>query len=100
MRRDKVWDTFAHIVKDVRYDFEVEPKLQTLEGEPNSSITNQDVLKIKLASISKQAVSGSPDFAERFFDIKVLNLVTQPSPRYIQNAYKFHKSPKKLNKES
>ena len=45
MRRDEIRDTCANLMSDVCYDVEIEPKLQSLQGESfvnNSTSTDED----------------------------------------------------------
>ena len=51
IRSNKIFDTFANLMKDVRFDVELEPKLQQLEGDffDNRTRTteDEDMLDIK-----------------------------------------------------
>ena len=45
MRHDEIRDTFANLMSEVCYDVEIEPKLQSLQGESfvnNSTTTDED----------------------------------------------------------
>ena len=68
MRHNEIRDTFATLMSEVCFDVEIEPKLQSLQGE-----------------------------SRNFFDVKVFNPHTKTSRRLLKDAYKYHESLKTQN---
>ena len=85
MRHNKIRDTFANLMKDVRFDVELEPKLQPLEGESFDDRTTATIVYGK--------------FNSTFFDVKIFNPHAKSCPRTIKEAYKRHKAQKLLKYE-
>ena len=72
MRHDEIRDTFANLMSEVCYDVEIEPKLQSLQGESfvnNSTKTDESArLDVKANGL------WSSRFSRNFFDVKSLQL--------------------------
>ena len=97
MRHDEMRDNFAELMRDVCYDVEIEPKLQTLEGESferkTTSTEDEARLDIKASGLWESR------FCRTFFDVKVFNPHATSCPKTIKDAYKYHESLKKLKYE-
>ena len=75
---------------DVCHDNQIEPKLQSLDGEiflSNSTTTDDDAR----LDIKANGQWGSR-FNRTFFDVKTFNLHATSCPKTIKNAYKCHES--------
>ena len=97
MRHNEIRDTFANLMKDVCFDVELEPKLQTLEGETfdNKTTTTEDEARLDIKA------NGLWDtrFNRNFVDVKVFNPHAKSCPKAIKEAYKHHESQKRLKYE-
>ena len=86
-------DVFANLMDDVCHDVQIEPKLQSLDGEifsSNSTTTDDDAgLDIKA-----NGLWGSR-FNRTFFDVKIFNPHAKSCPKTIEDAYKYHESIKR-----
>ena len=88
MCHNEIRDTFNKIMRDVCYNVEIEPKLQTLESESFGYRTTctEDEARLDIKA------SGLWDsrFCCTFFDVKIFNPHVASCPRNIKNAYKQH----------
>ena len=88
-------------MRDECYDVEIEPNLQTLEGEPfdhrTESFDHRTTCTEDEARLDIKA-NGLWDsrFCRTFFDVKIFNFHAAPCPRNIKDPYKQHESQKKL----
>ena len=92
MRHDEIRDTFANLMSVLCYDVEIEPKLQSLQGEScviNSTTTNEDAQP----DVKTNGIWDSR-FSQTFFDVKVFNPRAKNSQRLPKDAYRYHVSPK------
>ena len=82
MRHDEIRDTFADIMKDVCFDIEIEPKLQSLEGESfeSKTTTTEDDARLDI----KANGLWESRFSRTFFDVKIFN----PSRNLVQKQSK------------
>ena len=78
---------------DVCHDVQIEPKLQSLNGEISSSnsTTTDDDARL---DIKANGLWGS-GFNRTFFDVKSFNPQAKGCPKTIKYAYKYHKSIKR-----
>ena len=93
LRHNEIRDVFANLLDDVCHDVQIEPKLQSLDGEifsSNSSTTDD------YAQLDSKAIGlwGSR-FNRTFFDVKVFNPHAKSWPKTIKDAYKYHESIKR-----
>ena len=104
MRHSEIHDTFAKIMRDVCYDVEIEPKLQTLEGESFEYRTTctEDEARLDIKA------SGFWDsrFCRTFFDVKIFNAhaILSPKQKMLTNTkvrknWNMNKESKTLNTE-
>ena len=78
---------------DVCHDVQIEPKLQSLDGEifsSNSTTTDDDAL----LDIKANGLWGSR-FNRTFFDVKIFNPHANSCPKTIKDEYKYHESIKR-----
>ena len=78
---------------DVCHDVQIEPKLQSLDGEifsSNSTTTDDDAR----LDIKANGLWGSR-FNSTFFDVKIFNPHAKSCPKTIKDAYKYHESIKR-----
>ena len=78
---------------DVCHDVQIEPKLQSLDGEifsSNSTTTDDDAR----LDIKANGLWGSR-FNRTFFDVKIFNPHAKSCPKTIKDAYKYHESIKR-----
>ena len=73
MRNDEIRDTFAHLMSEVCYDVETEPKPQSLQGE---SPTDEDAP----LDVKADGLWGSR-FSRTFIAVKVFNPHAKTSRR-------------------
>ena len=89
--------TFANLLNEVCDDVEVEPCLQTLQGEifANRTTTTDDDARLDIK------YNGLFDSRLRrtLFDVKMLTPYAKTCPRSIPDSYKYHESIKKLKYE-
>ena len=92
--RHKICDTFATLLDEVRHDVEIEPKLQSLEGESfhNKTTTTEENARLD----SKANGLWGSRFSRTFFDVKIFNPRAKSCPKTIADAYKYHESVKTL----
>ena len=90
MRHNEIRDTFATLISKVCFDVEIEPKLQSLQGE---SFVNNSTTIVEDARVDVKAngLWGSR-LSRTFFDVKVFNPHAKTSRRLLKNAYKYHES--------
>ena len=86
MRHIEIRDTFANLKSEVCFDVEIEPKLQSLQGESfvNSSIkTDEDArLDVKANGL------WFSRFIRAFFYVKFFNLHSKTSRILLKDVYK------------
>ena len=82
------------LLDEVCHDVEIEPKLQTLEGESfhNKTTTTEDDARL---DIKPNGLWGAR-FSRTFFDVKIFNHHAKSCPKTISDAYKYHESVKTL----
>ena len=71
MMHNEIRDTFANLMSEIWFDVEIEPKLQSLQGESsvnNSTTTDEDAR----LDVKAYGLWGS-SFSRTFFDVKVFN---------------------------
>ena len=90
MRHVEIRDIFANLMSDVCYDVEIEPKLQSLQGE---TLVNNSIKTVEGARLEVKAnrLCGSR-FSRTLCDVKVFNPHAKTSRRLLKDAYKNHKS--------
>ena len=97
IRRNDIRNSFAKLLNEVRDDVELEPCLQSLQGETFASrtttIDNDARLDIKANGFFDSR------FSRTFFDVKVFNPYAKICWRSIRHSYKYHDSAKKLKYE-
>ena len=85
-RHDEIRNTFANLMSEFCYDVEIEPKLQSLQGESfvnNSTTTDEDSrLDVKAIGLWRSR------FSRTFFDFKVFNPRAKTLRRLLKDAYK------------
>ena len=94
LRHNEIRDTYAKLLDEVCHDVEIEPKLQSLEGESfhNKTTTTEDDARL---DIKANALWGGR-FSPTFFDVKILNAHAKSCPKTISDSYKYHESVKTL----
>ena len=93
LRHNEIRDVFANLMDDVCHDVQIEPKLQSLDGEifsSNSTTTDDDAR----LDIKANGLWGSR-FNRTFFDVKIFNPHAKSCPKTIKDAYKYHESIKR-----
>ena len=92
LRHNEIRDVFANLMDDVCHDVQIEPKLQSLDGEifSSNSTTNDDAR----LDIKANGLWGSR-FNRTFFDMKIFNPHAKSCPKTIKDAYKYHESIKR-----
>ena len=90
MRHNEIRDTFATLISKVCFDVEIEPKLQSLQGESfvNNSTTIDEDARV---DVKANGLWGSR-LTRTFFDVKVFNPHAKTSRRLLKDAYKYHES--------
>ena len=90
MRNNEIRDTFATFMSEVCFDVEIEPKLQSLQGESfvNNSTTTDEDARIDVKANGLWGLR----FSRTFFDVKVFNPHAKTSRRLLKDAYKYHES--------
>ena len=97
IRHNEIHESFANLLNEVCDDVEVEPCLQTLQGEnfENKTTTTDDNARLN--------IEANGFFESRscrtFFDVKVFSPYAKSCLRSIQDSYKYHESIKKLKYE-
>ena len=96
MRHNETSDTFANLMKDLCFDVELEPKLQSLEGESfdNRTTTTEDEAKLDI-----KANGPWETRLNTFFDVKIFIPHSKSCFRTIKEAYKLHEAQKRLKYE-
>ena len=71
MRHNEIGDTFANLMCEVCFEVEIEPKLQSLQGEifVNNSTTTDECARL---DVKANGLWGSR-LSRTFFDVKVIN---------------------------
>ena len=91
LRHNEIRDSLATLLDEVCHDVEIEPKLQSLEG--NKTTTTEDDARL---DIKANGLWGGR-FSRTFFDVKIFNNPHAKSyPKTISDAYKYHESVKTL----
>ena len=88
MRDNEIRDTFANLMSEVCFDVEIEPKLQSLQGESfvnNSTTTDEDARQ----DVKVNGLWGSR-FSRNFFDVKVCNPHWKFSRWLLKDDYNLH----------
>ena len=95
MRHNEIRDTVVTLMSKVCFDVEIEPKLQSLQGESfiNCSTPTDEDARL---DVKTNGLWGSR-FSRIFFDVKVFNPHTKTSRRLLKDAYKNHKPLKNSN---
>ena len=89
MRHDEIKDTLANLMSEVCYDVEIEPKLQSLQGESfinNSTTSGED---------ARLDVKANGLWGSRFSRPSLLSkssIRTKNLRRLMKDAYKYHES--------
>ena len=82
--KNEIRDVFANLMDDVCHDVQIEPKLQSLDGEifsSNSTTTDDDArLDIKATGL------WGSRFNCTFFDVKIFNPHAKSCPKTIKDA--------------
>ena len=91
-RHDEIKNTFASFMDEVCHDVEIEPHLQSLQGESfdNRTTTTEDDARL---DIKANGLWGSR-FCKTFFDVKIFNPHARTCPRNTNEAYKHHENAK------
>ena len=94
LMHNEICGTFATILDEVCHDVELEPKLQSLEGESshNKTTTTEDDARL---DIKDNGLWGGR-FSRTFFDVKIFKSRAKSCPKTISDAYKNHESVKTL----
>ena len=93
LRHNEIRDVFANLMDDVCHDVQIEPKLQSLDGEifSSNSITTDDDARLDIKANGRW---GSR-FNRTFFDVKIFNSHAKSCPKTIKDVYKYHESIKR-----
>ena len=93
LRHNQIRDVFANLMDDVCHDVQIEPKLQSLDGEifSSNSTTSDDDSRL---DIKANGLWGFR-FNRTFFDVKIFNPHAKSCPKTIKDAYKYHESIKR-----
>ena len=93
LRHNEIRDVSANLMDDVCHDVQIEPKLQSLDGDifsSNSTTTDDDArLEIKANGLWCSRSNRT------LFDVKIFNPHAKSCPKTIQDAYKYHESIKR-----
>ena len=94
LRHKEIRDTFATLLDKVCHDVEIEPKLQSLEGESfhSKTTTTEDDARL---DIKANGLWGGR-FSRTFFAVKFFNLHAKSCPKILSDAYKYHERVKTL----
>ena len=93
LRHNEIIDVFANLMDDVCHDVQIEPKLQSLDGEIFSSNSNTTDDDARL-DIKANGLWGSR-FNRTFFDLKIFKPHAKSCPKTIKDANKYHESIKR-----
>ena len=93
IRTNEIRDVFVNMIDDVCHDVQIEPKLQSLDGEifSSNSITTDDDAGLDIKS---NGLWGSR-FNRTVFDVKIFKPHAKSCPKTIKYAYKYHGSIKR-----
>ena len=88
LRHNEIRDTLATLLDEVCHDVEIEPKLQSLEGESfhNKTTTTEDDARL---DIKANGLWGGR-FSRTVFDVKIFNPHAKSCPKTVSDAYKYH----------
>ena len=93
LRHNEIRDVFANLMDDVCHDVQIEPRIQSLDGELfSSNFTNTDDdarMNIKANGLWGSRVNRN------FFEVKIFNPYAKSCPKTIKDAYKYHESIKR-----
>ena len=97
MRQDAIRDTFAELMNEVCHDVEIEPHLQSLQGESfdHRTTTTDDEARLDTKANGLREMR----FSKTYFDVKFFKPLAKSCPKSIPDAYTFHESKKRLNDE-
>ena len=97
IRHNDIRDSFANLLNEVCDDVEIEPCLQTLQGEAfaNRTTTTDDDARLDIRANGL----WENRFSKTFFDVKIFNPHARTCPKDIDGAYKMHEQIKKLKYE-
>ena len=98
MRHNEIRDTFAKLMNEVCHDVQIEPQLQTLQGDSIESTTTCTDDEARL-DIKANGFWGQR-FERTFFDVKIFNPLAKSCPKNITKAYKYHEEIKKRKYEA
>ena len=93
LRHHEIRDVFANLMDDVWHDVQIEPKLQSLDGEifsSNSTSTGDGARH----DIRSNGLRGSR-FNRTLIDVKIFNPHAKSCCQTTKDAYKFHESIKR-----
>ncbi len=98
IRHNEIRDTFASLLKEACYDVEIEPKLQSLQGEsfPKKTTSTDDDARLDIKA------NGLWDtrFSKTFFDVKIFNPLASSCPKTPKEAYSYQEQTKRLKYET
>ena len=88
IRHNDIRDSFANLLNEVCDDVEIEPCLQTLQGEAlaNRTTTTDDDARL----VIRASGLWENRFSKTFFDVKIFNPHARTCPKDIGGAYKMH----------
>ena len=97
IRHNDIRDSFANLLNEVCDDVEIEPCLQTLQGEAfaNRTTTTDDDARLDIRANGL----WENRFSKTFFDVEIFNPHARTCPKDIGGAYKMHEQIKKLKYE-
>ena len=97
MRHDAIRDTFSELMNEVCYDVEIEPHLQSLQGESfdHRTTTTEDEARLDI----KANGLWETRFSKTYFDVNIFNPLAKSYPKSIPDAYTFYESQKRLKFE-
>ena len=97
MRHDAIRDNFAELMNEVCYDVEIEPHLQSLQGESfdHRTTTTEDEARLDI----KANGLWETRFSKTNFDVKIFNPLAKSCTKSISDTYTFSESQKRLKYE-
>ena len=97
MRHDAIRDTFAELMNEVCHNVDIEPHLQSLQGETfdHRTTTTEDAARLDIKANGLWGTRCS----KTYFDVKNFNLLAKSCAKSIPDAYTFHESQKRLKNE-
>ena len=93
LRHNEIRDVFANLMDDVCHDVQIEPKLQSLDGEifSSNSTTTDDEARL---DINANNLWGYR-FNRTFFDVKIFKPHAKSCPKTMKDAYNYYESIKR-----